>query len=85
MLESQTTVLENQTIMSEEASQDTGEKDKGKGERNEDEGNDDKVPKGLMSSEEAEQHRLELLGVRKAFEKRLEEGWFEREYMFCLR
>lgn len=41
------------------------------------------MAKGLMTAEEARQHRLELMKIRSRFHETSENGWQNVEYFFC--
>jgi hypothetical protein len=43
----------------------------------------DIMSKGLMTVEEARQHRLELINIRSRFHETSEDGWQSVEYSFC--
>jgi hypothetical protein len=45
--------------------------------------NNDIMPQGLMTAEEARYHREELMKVRSRFHETAEASWEEVEYFFC--
>lgn len=41
------------------------------------------MPKGLITAEEARQHRLELIDIRSRFQEAAESNWSDANYSFC--